>query len=184
MSFSDYLFAHGYSVPPDWIFIQLGTNALFGIYSDREAEAASAASVSQLERMIAMSRSAGAVPKIGIMLVPPPSRDQNAAGANYGSGTNRDRFKRNSVICVRKYLEAFGNRESEGIYIVPTNVALDTVNNMVRKKVAVNSCSGYTSSDRKEPVMVTRQGNLVHPSYAGHMQIGDAVFAFLKNMVK
>lgn len=89
MSFSDYLSAHGYSVPPDWIFIQLGTNALFGIYSDREAEAASAASVSQLERMIAMSRSAGAVPKIGIMLVPPPSRDQDAAGANYGSGTNR-----------------------------------------------------------------------------------------------
>ena len=30
LSFSDYLKRHGYTVPPDWVFIQLGTNALFG----------------------------------------------------------------------------------------------------------------------------------------------------------
>lgn len=116
------------------------------------------------------------------MLVPPPSRDQDAAGANYGIRTNRDRYKRSAMIAVKKYIAAFRNRESDGIYIVPSNVSLDTVNNMNRSKPqAVNSRSGWIPSGVSIPLEVRRQRNLVHPAYSGAAQLGDAVFAFLKN---
>lgn len=182
LSFSDYLKRHGYAVPPDWVFIQLGTNTLFGARDDADAETRSAGSISQLERMISVIRAVSPAPKIGIMLVPPPSRDQDAAGANYGIRTNRDRYKRSAMIAVKKYIAAFRNRESDGIYIVPSNVSLDTVNNMNRSKPqAVNSRSGRIPSGASIPLEVRRQRNLVHPAYSGAAQLGDAVFAFLKN---
>lgn len=182
LSFSDYLKRHGYTVPPDWVFIQLGTNALFGARDDADAENRSAGSISQMERMISVIRSVSPAPKIGIMLVPPPSRDQDAAGFNYGIRTNRDRYKRSAMIAVKKYIAAFRNRESEGIYIVPSNVSLDTVNNMNRSKpAAVNFRSGWIPSGVSVPLEVRRQNNLVHPANSGAAQLGDAVFAFLKN---
>ena len=182
LSFSDYLKRNSYAVPPDWVFIQLGTNALFGARDDADAENRSAGSISQMERMISVIRSVSPAPKIGIMLVPPPSRDQDAAGANYGIGTNRDRYKRSVMIAVKKYIAAFRDRESEGIYIVPSNVSLDTVNNMnCSKPAAVNSRSGWTFSGTSVVLDVSRQSNLVHPASSGAAQLGDAVFAFLKN---
>ena len=55
---------------------------------------------------------------------------------------------------------------------MPTNVNLDTVNNMSRAAATpVNSQSAIT---------VTRQNNGVHPATDGYEQIADTVWAFLK----
>ncbi|HBJ96432.1 MAG TPA: hypothetical protein DDZ11_08435, partial [Lentisphaeria bacterium] len=58
----------------------------------------------------------------------------------------------------------------------------DTVNNMnCSKPAAVNSRSGWTFSGTSVVLDVSRQSNLVHPASSGAAQLGDAVFAFLKN---
>lgn len=106
------------------------------------------------------------------MIPTPPSADEDAFGASYSTGQTRWRFKRNIVIWARQLIAKYAGQEASRIYVVPTNTALDTVNNMSRAASApVNSRSS---------VNVTRQNNGVHPAASGYQQIGDALWAFLK----
>ena len=65
----------------------------------------------------------------------------------------------------------FTGKESSNIYVVPTNVNLDTENNMQTTTVAINS----RNSDTLE-----RQSNGVHPADIGYYQIADVIYYWLK----
>lgn len=157
---------------PDWVFIHLGINDVFAKTSDAVAVTQADTSFDMLDTLIDSIQSAGAGVKVALMIPSPPSADQDAFGDDYGSVQTRWRFKRNILIWARELIERYAGQEASGIYIVPSNTALDTVNNMSRAASApVNSRSSVTSQ---------RQNNGVHPATEGYQQIGDAVWAFLK----
>ena len=157
----------------DWVLIQLGTNDVFPATSDGAAVSATQAALTRLDTLINSIKASNASTKVGLMIAPPPSFDQDAFGSSYGDGRTRWRFKRNILIWARDLIARYQGREStDRIFIVPSNTALDTVNNMSRATSApVNSRSAVTS---------TRQNNGVHPATSGYQQIADAVWAFLK----
>ncbi|MGE4302205.1 MAG: hypothetical protein AB7F40_11465, partial [Victivallaceae bacterium] len=105
------------------------------------------------------------------MLPPPPSTDPDAFGTSYGCGFNQIQFKRNIALYNRAMLDHF--KGVTGVYVLSSNVSLDTINNMQRAMAtSVNS--------RNSTVTVVRQNNGVHPADTGYQQIGDALWAFLK----
>lgn len=157
---------------PDWVFIHLGINDVFSQTTDSGASAAADAAFTNLDTLITSIKAAGAGVKVGLMLPSPPSSDEDAFGFSYATGQTKWRFKRNILIWARQLIAKYSGQEASRIYVVPTNTALDTVNNMSRAASApVNSRSS---------VNVARQNNGVHPAASGYQQIGDALWAFLK----
>ncbi len=171
VNFAQYLSDTG-TATPDWVFIALGINDVFSQTSDVTAAAMADGAFTSLDVLIASIKAAGAGIKIGLMLPSPPSASEDSFGANYGTGQTRWRDKRNILIWARQLIAKYVGQESSQIYIVPSNVALDTVNNM--------SIAGVAPINSRSTVTVTRQNNGVHPGTSGYQQIGDAIWAFLK----
>lgn len=171
VNFAQYLTNNSLAAP-DWVFVALGINDVFGQTDDAACSAAADAAFVKLDTLITSIKAAGAGVKVGLMVPSPPSSDQDAFGANYGVGQTRWRDKRNILIWARQMLVKYSGQEANRIYIVPTNTALDTVNNMnLAASAPVNSRSTVNS---------TRQNNGVHPATSGYQQIGDALWAFMK----
>ena len=156
---------------PDWVFILLGTNDIFRWRNDADALKQCAESFAGLDRLIASIQQSG-VTHIGLMLLPRPSRYQDSFGSSYGTGQTRDRNKRNTLLWAKEMIATYGNREDEGLVIVPVNTAWDSENNANWSAAA----PANSRTDRK----ISRQNNAVHPSPAGYRQLGDALWAFLK----
>lgn len=171
VDFPGYLAANTVDTP-DWVLIHLGINDCFGQTSDAACSALADSLFTSLDTLIASIKAAGAGVKVGLLIPSPPSFDQDSFGANYTTAQNRWRFKRNILIWARQLIAKYAGQEANRIYIVPSNVNLDTVNNMSRAAAApINSRTTLTSQ---------RQNNGVHPATEGYRQIGDAVWAFLK----
>jgi lysophospholipase L1-like esterase len=174
VDFPNYLTANAIPVP-DWVFVMLGINDVFNAASDVEAVSLAQAAFVKLDTLIASIKAAGASVKVAVMTPTPPSAEQDAFGASYGVAQSRWRFKRNVVLWAKELIARYSGQTASRIYIVPTHVNLDTVNNMSRAAAApVNS---------RSTVQVARQNNGVHPATEGYNQIADTVWAFLKNNV-
>ncbi len=107
------------------------------------------------------------------MLPSPPSASQETFEANYFAGQTRWRDKRNILIWARQMIAKYAGQEASRVYLIPSNTALDTVNNYARSAASpVNS--------RNAAVTIARQNNGVHPDTSGYPQIADAVWAFIK----
>lgn len=171
VNFSAYL-ANNSLPTPDWVTIALGINDCFSQTSDSATESLADTELAKLDSLIASIKSAGAAIKVAVVLPSPPSASQDAFAENYATGQCRWRFKRNIVIWARKLLAKYAGQEAARIYIVPSNVALDTVNNM--------SVGASAPANSRSTVSIARQNNGVHPSTQGYQQIADAIWAFLK----
>lgn len=170
-NFAQYLTDNVFDTP-DWVFIHLGINDVFSRTTDSGAASQAQASFAHLDTIIASIKAADSGINVGLMVPSPPSADQDSFGANYTVGQTRWRFKRSILIWARELITHYSDQEASRIYLVPSNTALDTVNNMSRAAAApVNSRSAVT---------VERQNNGVHPATDGYQQIGDALWAFLK----
>lgn len=171
VNFGQYLIDNSIATP-DWVFIHLGINDCFGQTTDAACSTLADAAFLNLDTLLTSIKAADANVKIGLLIPSPPSADQDAFGANYGVGQTRWRFKRNILIWARQLCLKYNGQEANRIYVVPSNTALDTVNNMSRAASApINSRTATTSQ---------RQNNGVHPATEGYRQIGDALWAFLK----
>ena len=171
VNFGQYLTTNSIAAP-GWVFIGLAINDVFAATSDNAALVATDTALARLDVLLASIKAADSTTKVGLMIPTPPSSEQNSFGVNYGTGQNRDRFKRNILIWARQLIAKHKGQEANRIYLVPSNTALDTVNNMQRGAAApVNSRSS---------IIVSRQNNGVHPDTSGYQQIGDALWAFLK----
>jgi lysophospholipase L1-like esterase len=172
VNFAQYLTDNSLATP-DWVFIQLGTNDVFAQSSDASCSVTSDTILNNLDTLINSIKAADAAVKVGLMIPPPPAASQDAFGANYSSGQVRWRFKRNILIFARQMIAKYAGQEASRVYLVPSNTAVDTVNNFTRAAAApVNS--------RNSSVTIARQSDSVHPASTGYQQIGDALWAFLK----
>jgi len=171
VNFAQYLVNNSLATP-DWVFIALGINDCFSQSTDAGTVSLTTTAFASLDTLIASIKAADAGIKVGLVVPPPPSFDQDSFGENYDAGQVRWRFKRNILVWARELIAKYTGQEASRIYLIPSNTALDTVNNMNRAASApVNSRSS---------VNVTRQSNGVHPATSGYQQIGDAWWAFLK----
>lgn len=171
VNFPQYLTNNSIAVP-DWVLIHLGINDVFGQTTDAGASSTADSAFTLLDTLITSIKVSGAGVNVGLMIPTPPSATEDAFGANYATGSTRWRFKRNILIWARQMLVKYAGQEASRIYLIPSNTALDTVNNMsIAASAPVNSRSLVSS---------TRQSNGVHPATQGYQQIGDAVWAFLK----
>jgi lysophospholipase L1-like esterase len=171
LNFTQYLTNNAIATP-DWVLVGLGINDIFSSSSDASAVALSDAALVKMDTLIASIKAAGASVKVGLMIPTPCSESQDAFGENYGVGQSTWRFKRNILTWAKQMIAKYSAQEANRIYLVPSNTALDTVNNMMFATDApVNSRSTIT---------VARQNNGVHPATSGYQQISDAVWAFLK----
>ena len=153
---------------PDVVAIFLGPNDIFGA-SDETIESVVDEMLKHYDELMAMIRTAGPEICIAAMLPVPPAASQDAFGANYAAGQTRWQYKRNQHRLVERMLAAYGDREQEKLYLVPTYVNLNC-----RRNYPVAAAAPDAPADQGG-----RQNNGVHPAEAGYRQIGETLFAWL-----
>lgn len=171
---ANYYFETSNVEKPEWFFINLGINDMFGFSNDESLLSDIDARTAQCDAMIASIRSASPNTKCVVCLTIPPNYSQDAFGKEYKCGQNRNRYKRNNVLWVKRLIEEYDGRESEGIYVCPINVCLDTLYNMGFDTWPVNARN--TDITYKSPYA----NGGVHPVVSGYWQIADMYKAFIK----
>ena len=158
---------------PDWFFIQLGINDMFLKNDDDAVYSQTKTCLTQCNAMITSLKSAAPNIKIGIVVTIPPNRSQDAFGKAYGCGQTRERYKRNNMLFVKSIIDAYDERESDSIYLVPIFTNLDTTYNMGLESTPVNARNTITY---ESPIA----NGSVHPVESGYKQLADVYMAFIK----
>lgn len=144
---------------PDVITLLLGINDCFGLARKLKTPVAVNAGIDRvfINAEILLNALRVAAPKaiIGICLTPPPNTREKAFFANYKGNYSRWGWKQVQHMLVKRQLEYFGNRQRENIYIIPTELNIDSVD-------------GYP------------QNNGVHPNKTGYNQLGSTIYCWLK----
>jgi len=142
---------------PDFVTFLLGINDCF--HADPTDEAAVDKTIEsmifQAEILLAAFRDALPDTDLGICLTPPPNDRESAFYANYKGNYTRKGWRSIQYRLVERQLKAFGGREKEHIFIVPTSLDLDPV-------------AGYP------------ENNGVHPNKLGYQRIGTGIYSWLK----
>lgn len=174
---ASYYFTNTGTAIPDWFIINLGINDVFGALSDSEANTEIDSVFGYADAMISSILSVSQSIKVGLCLTIPPNDSQDAFGKDYGCGQTRNRYKANNTILVSRMINKYDNKESDRVYLIPINTALDTVYNMTRESNPVNARN--TSVTYMSPT-----GNAaVHPNETGYWQVADVYTAFIKGNV-
>ena len=171
VNFPQYLTNNSIDVP-DWVLVALGINDCFSQTNDAACSALADTELAKFDTLITSIKAAGAGVKVGVVIPSPPSFFADAFGNDYATGQNRWRFKRNVLIWARQLVAKYTGQEASRIYLIPSNTALDTVNNM--------SVASSAPANSRSSVNVVRQNNGVHPGTPGYQQIADAIWAFIK----
>ena len=152
--FNYYMSEQGYS-GLDHFIIQLGINDVFGLTDDEGLQSKVNTILNDFDYIINDVKSYDPTIKIGVTVTFPPNASQDAFGKAYGNGQTQWRYKRNNALWTQRIIDHYKDKESQGIYLVPIQHNLDTTTNI---------------------------GDGVHPIQAGYDQIGDSVYAYLKNI--
>lgn len=157
---------------PTHVVIKLGINDLFGAATDAAADTMIATHLGHMATIVNNITNTVSAVKVGICLVEPTSRDQDGYGANYGSGQNGWRARRNYWKLNHALIAIYAGRTAQRLYLLPTNVCIDDWYGYSLSSVPVNSRVATT---------ISRQSNGVHPGTDGKEQIADCIWAWLKN---
>ena len=170
LDFQAYLDKYNGGKAPDFITVQLGVNDIFGA-TDENADKKIKDILQSADTLLAEFRRVAPKAKIGIGLVTPSARSQDAFGSNYACGQTRWQYRKNQHRLNEAYLKKFTNHPDKNISVIPTNINLDCENNFPVVSEAVNLGSS---------AKITRQCNGVHPASPGYRQIGDTFYCWLK----
>ena len=170
---ASYYFTNSGIAIPDWFFVNLGINDVFGYANDAQMNSGINTVIERCNTVIESILDATTTTKVGICLTIPCNHSQDAFGKAYGCSQTRDRCKRNNTFWVKKMIEEYSGRENERIYIIPINASLDTIYNMGMESIPVNSRNETTYSSP-----IANGG--VHPYITGYWQIADVYTALIK----
>lgn len=152
--FGYYMSQQGYT-GLDHFIIQLGINDTFGMKDDEGLQSKVDTILNDFDYIISDVKSYDSNIKVGVTVTIPPNASQDAFGNAYGNGQTQWRYKRNNALWAQRLIDHYKDKESQGIYLVPMQHNIDTTTNI---------------------------GDGVHPIQAGYDQIGDSVYAYLKNI--
>jgi CubicO group peptidase (beta-lactamase class C family) len=142
---------------PDVVTFLLGINDCFGANPNdpKLMDKTIDASLDNAEKLITAFRAASPKTVFAVGLTTPPNSREEGFEANYKGKYHRWGWKRIQHRLVQRMIERLGNREGDGIRLVPTELNLDPVD-------------GF-------PV-----NNGVHPNAVGYKEIGASFYAWLK----
>ena len=155
---------------PDIVLIELGVNDCFGQTTDDEVVNLTTTAFSQLDTLIASIKATNSNVKIGLCLSPKYA-DQDAFGIDYGASFSAWRCSRNIAAWNRELITRYKDSEPQNIFVVASGFNVDTINNYPTIQEPINSHNS---------TLIDVQNNSVHPYSKGYLQIGDAMFAFIK----
>lgn len=152
-----YLAAHCGGRAPDYVTFLLGINDCFRLNADQPAtlEHGITAMLGEADKLLAAFHAAAPRAELGVCLTTPPNIRDAAFVANYKGAHPRWNWRQVQHRVVERQIEHFGNRESQGIFLVPTELNLDVT-------------AGYPGN------------NAVHPNEIGYRQIGASIYSWLK----
>ena len=172
-SLAGYLKKHFGGRVPDFITLQLGVNDVFGANDENLAERIKVI-LENADNLIAALRKDAPDAVIGVGLVTPGAKTQDAFGSNYACGQTRWQYKKNQHALNAAMLKKFADYPDKKVFIVPSSVNLDCENNFPARNDFV---SGTGDAN---PNKIIRQSNGVHPAVAGYNQMGDTFFCWIK----
>jgi lysophospholipase L1-like esterase len=142
---------------PDYVTFLLGINDCFAAPADDRAALDKHIDgvFANADKLLDAFREAAPGAKLAVCLTPPPNSRPEAFTANYKDKYPRDGWLKIQRRLVERQMQHFGEREAEHIYVVPTNLDLDTV-------------AGYPPD------------NAVHPNKDGYARIAASLHAWLK----
>jgi lysophospholipase L1-like esterase len=170
-----YLKANNNGKTPDFITIQLGVNDVFGATDQNQAEVI-AKILENADNLLGALRKEAPNAIIGVGLVTPGARTQDAFGSNYANGQTRWQYKKNQHALNAAMLKKFASYPDKKVFLIPTAVNLDCENNFPVRKEAINGVPAKGSRN----ATIIRQSNGVHPAGAGYHQMGDTFYCWLK----
>ena len=141
---------------PDWVFLQVGIN-------DGWRNMNGTTIVENLQTMINSIKAYNSNIKIGISLQCPPYLGE------YGNNNLYEHLRRNKDN--ESVINAFKDKESDNVFIVPINVNLDCVYNFPMATTTINSRNSNTIQNCTDDT---------HPANSGYYQISDSYYCFLK----
>lgn len=151
--FSYYMTQQGYSAV-DAVCIGLGTNGVTAVEVN----------VSGINAMIDSIHAYDSNIKVLVALITPP-----AVQDGWRNIQNTDEWKRQQMALVEAYINAFGHR-TDNVYVVPWYVAIHREYDFPRVEVAESA---------RNPIVVTRANNNVHPSVYGYLKMADMLYNIL-----
>ncbi len=146
---------------PDFVTFLLGVNDCFSADPDDPAavDARIDAMLVHTDALLSAFREAAPKAQLGICLTTPPNSCEEGFQANYQGKYHRWGWKQIQHQLVQREIRHFANRESERLFVVPTQLNLDPTD-------------GYPAN------------NGVHPNEFGYKQIGASLYAWLKARVE
>lgn len=149
-------------ITPTLYVIFLGINDTFSVSrgSDASQETRLNEVMVRAATFIEGMRAAAPGSDVAILLTPAGSSEQASFDAAYGEGVyTPEQWQGMRQKLVTRYIETFGFREDEGIYLIPASVGLDRL-------------SDYPSTDP------------IHPATSGYRKIGDILFAWVNYYIR
>ena len=151
--FSYYIAQQGYS-SVDAVCIGLGTNGVTAVSTN----------VNGINTMIDSIHAYDANIKVFVALITPP-----AIQDGWRSIQNTDEWKRQQLALVEAYISAFGNR-TDNVDVIPWYVSIHREYDFPCVQVAESA---------RNPVVITRANNNVHPSVYGYLKMADMLYNIL-----
>lgn len=172
LDYSKYILNNSIQMPSgSFVIIQLGTNDMFNASNDVAMNTAINAAIVNMNKLITAFKAVTGI-RIGVCTSLTCAISQDAFGDDYKNAQRRVRFLKNIKSFAKKIISEYSNRESEGIYIVPTQQSIDPVNGFPFSNINANSRSSE---------QVRTYTNAIHPNLSGYNQLGDEFFKFLLN---
>lgn len=172
--FTEYMLTYGYE-ELHYVIIHLGINDVFDFADDESLNAAMPAFMENYQLLVDKIKSYDTNLKIGVCVTIPPAASQDAFGKVYSCKQTQYRVKRNNIIWNKALIAQFRDREAEGIYLLPINVNIDTVNNYPTETSVPNS---------RNETEITIQKDAIHPADSGYFQIADTYYYWIKSLQK
>ncbi|MDD5728649.1 MAG: GDSL-type esterase/lipase family protein [Victivallales bacterium] len=165
-----YLKKYANGIRPDFITIMLGTNDVFKAGPGTLAACVKRV-MENIDKLVSAMQKSAPDARIGIALTIPPANSQDAFGANYKCRQTRWQFRCNQFRLVAAMIARYAGGKVKNVSLIPAFAEIDCENNFPRRRETVN---------QRNPDIIMRAANGVHPGNSGYQQIGDIFYAWLK----
>lgn len=159
--FGYYMSEQGYS-RPDAVFLNLGTNEIEAL--DKQVEA--------IKIMINSIHDYDSTIPVFVHLITPPATQDGWAYGNAGHGDSNT-FAVNARNERKRYIEEFDNQITN-VFVSPAYFNLDRYHDFATVEEQLS---------QRNPGIVIRQANNVHPSRYGYYKLADVYYADLMNIL-